>query len=1060
MLSRLNGIFLLAVSVVLISVAGFAQTNAELSGVVTDESGAVVPKAQITVTNTDTGADRSVTSDDKGRYVAPQLPPGSYQVSVNAPGFESLIRKGITLTVGQGAVLNLAMKVGAVSEQVTVTADAPLVNTSSSSVSGVVEEKRIEELPLNGRDFTQLALVEAGVVSARNTDSTTTKGFGTRLVMAGSRADQTTWLLDGTNIKSMANLGTPGSASGVMLGVDAIREFQVLTSNYSAEFGGTSGGVINLVSKSGTNQYHGSAYEFLRNDNVDARNFFDRDKAEFKRNQFGASFGGPIRKDKAFFFGNWEGLRERLGLTRVPAVPDVNAHNGILPGSATAVPIAPSTKPFLDLWPLPNGAPILNQNGTPSGFGQDFFPANQTTNENYVVARGDYRMNDKQALFSRFTLDQGDKSAPDDLPLVNTAAVTRTRYVTLQHDFVISPLFLATTRIAYNRTLLGSNVVLNATFPANLYLFSKRIAPSITFPGIGTAILGPNDRNLLHTAQNLYQIDENLIYTHGAHTMKFGFDFQKNDLNSDPGGREGGSISYASISDFLQDKTLQTLTVGVPGSSAQRSWRQQVYAGYFQDDWKLRSNLIVNLGVRYEPFSVPTEKWGRIAVIKDWVTATQFQTNVPYWNNPSKKNFAPRVGFAWDPSGNGKTAVRGGFGLFFVDLMGGFYRAIGSRDPPFYALVQNSLGGNLATAPADVARVGPTLLTPILNPQTFFQIAQYNLNPSYEMKMNLAVERELPGNMSVSLGYIGGRGFHLWRILSANAIPSTFIGDREFVAPPPPGTLTVDPRRINKNVGTGSINYSDAQSFYNGMQLSVKKRLSRGLQIQGSYNWSKNIDDSTTGILATDYLEGDSSRPYNKNADRGLSALNVSQNFVFNGLYSLPAPHNLGFASKLFEGWQVSGIFTASSGVPFSTTVSGYNALDLTRTAGGQRPDLVAGTKPSSLIIGDPNHYFDTSGFVQAAPNFYGNAGRNILIGPGLENFDFSLAKSTPLHLNEGSHLDFRADFFNLLNRANFKNPLAVVFNASNRQAVGTAGRISATSTPSRELQFSLRLVF
>ena len=381
---------------------GMAQTTATVSGVVTDESGGVLPAVQLAITNAGTGIQRTFTTDTSGRFVVFQLPPGSYKLAATLAGFETLVRDEITLTVGQIATLNLSMKVGSVTEQVTVTADAPLVNTGTSAVSGVVEEKRIEQLPLNGRDFSQLPLVQPGVSAVRNGDVVVSKGYGTRISMGGSRPDQTAWLLDGTNIRSVSNFGTPGSAAGLMLGVDAVREFQVLTSDYGAELGGTSGGVVNMVSKAGTNDFHGTVYEYLRNSDLDARNFFDRVRPAFKRNQFGASLGGRIKKDKMFFFGNYEGLRQRQGITAVSTVPDADVHQAS---------VAPAIRPYLDLWPLPNG-PRLG-----GGIGTLYAPANSPINENYFLARVDHHIGDRQSIFARVTFDQGDLTSPDAVPI-------------------------------------------------------------------------------------------------------------------------------------------------------------------------------------------------------------------------------------------------------------------------------------------------------------------------------------------------------------------------------------------------------------------------------------------------------------------------------------------------------------------------------------------------------------------------------------------------------------------------------------------------------------------
>jgi carboxypeptidase family protein/TonB-dependent receptor-like protein len=1043
---------------------GIAQTTtATLSGVLSDETGAVLPGAHVVVMNTDTGVQRTASTDEKGLFQLADLPPGPYKVTVSLAGFETLVRDGITLAVGQRADLKLAMKVGAVTERVTVTEEAPVVNTSNSSVSGVVEEKRIQELPLNGRDFSQLPMVEAGVFAMRNSDSSNPgKGYGMHISMGGSRANQTLWLLDGSNINTGTAFGTPGSAAGVMLGVDAVQEFQVLTSGYGAEMGGTSGGVINMISKSGTNNLHGSLFEFLRNSDLDARNFFDVERPPFKRNQFGGSLGGAIKKDKTFFFGNYEGLRQRLGVTIVDTVPDVNVHNGLIPapgGGLQQVAVAPEIVPYLALWPMPNG-PELG-----GGLASLSLSPSSPVTENFFVVRVDHHISDNQSLFSRFTYDQGNVSSPDAVPITSTQTAMHSRFATVQHDHIVSPQFLMTTRIAYNRTLVGFDETPLIAYPSSLNLMLPGYLPEISFPG--STKMGPKGQNIGGRAQNRYDFQEGFQYTHGTHAMKFGAEIQHVgvNLNSQSSGANG-TFTWNTLQGFLLDSRFASFAAVAPGSSPNRSLVQYVYGFYFQDDWKMRPNFTWNLGVRYDPFSVPKEKYGRIATLSDWVTATVMQSDIPIFKNPSKKNMSPRVGFAWDPKGDGKNAVRAGIGMFYQMFNSSDYYSTASQNSPFYGATA-SVFGNLASAVADMAKAGPPLLTPVLDANSQPKLIQWDMNAPYEIKFNFSLERQLPGNLSVSAGYVGDRGIHLLDRSDVNDVLPITVNGRAFVVAGTP--------RPNRKMGVGAMEASDAQSFYNALQVQVKKRLSHGFQIQGSYTWSKNIDDNTTSNQATDYSvggNGNRSQERDTKVDRGLSSLHQSQTLVINGTYALPSPAQSGLFSTILGGWQIASIFSTNTGTPFSVYVSGRNAPDQSRYTGVQHPELFAGRSFSSMVTGDPNGYIDVTNFVLPPPappgfpagsGFYGNAGRNILISPGLINLDFSLQKSMPLKIREGSRLEFHADFFNLFNRANFAIPYGTqlaVINPTTGAYIPGAGRITSTVTASRQLQFGLKLRF
>ena len=555
--------------------------------------------------------------------------------------------------------------------------------------------------------------------------------------------------------------------------------------------------------------------------------------------------------------------------------------------------------------------------------------------------------------------------------------------------------------------------------------------------------------------QNIWQGSQSFQYVHGAHTVRFGLDVQRQNYNQyRSAGANEGSFGWSSLTSFLTDARLQSFGVTAAGAdqTEPRTWSQWVYGAYFQDDWKVLRKLTLNLGVRYEPFSVPTEKHNRYATELNWATATTLLTNLPLWKNPSDRNVSPRVGVAWDPTGDGKTAVRAGFGIFFVDLLDTYYGTPGQLNPPFFGQVSTVLG-NLATSVSDVAGATAAALSTVLNPHSSVTLIQYDLRPSYEIKCNLSIERQLPGDVSVVAAFVAGRGVHLWRTQSIDYAPSTIVNGRPYVAP---GTPT-----INAGTGQGSIHVSDGQSFYNALQLEVKKRLSHRLQMQAAYTWSKNIDDGTYGGVSGIGNEGSTSQPDNPKADRGLSGLDQAQTFVLNGIYQLPSPVQSGFMTYLVNGWQLSEIFTANSGEPFSVFMSGTNVPNGIAATGQQHPDLAPGFNSGNIITGNPNQWFNPAAFVLPPVGYYGNAGRNILMGPQLFDLDFNLAKSFKVGWAEKQHLDFKVDVFNTLNHPNFAIPSSTqVLNPTTDAYIAGAGKITKTVTTARQLQLSMRFVF
>jgi hypothetical protein len=605
-------------------------------------------------------------------------------------------------------------------------------------------------------------------------------------------------------------------------------------------------------------------------------------------------------------------------------------------------------------------------------------------------------------------------------------------------------------------------------------------------------------------------MSEALSYSIGNQTMKFGGSFSHVGFNnSGPAAGAFGSFTWPTLEAFLTDQNLSSLQSEVPNADTARTVRQNIYGFYFQDDWRMRSNLTLNLGIRYEPWTSPTEKWGRVSTIKDWPTATQFSHpstdgTDSYFDSPGETTFSPRVGVAWDVNGDGKTAVRAGAGIFHIMLLSPYLNTVTRKNPPNAGtLVQSNPGVNFAGADEYVGSRELTIRSVNLTPTTFSEAIQFDLDPMYEFKFNASVEREVMRDLSVSLGYVGSRGNHLTVKSDWNAIFPTLVNGRAFV--------DASFGRPNPRNGVITGTTSDGKSFYNALSIEVKKRLSAGFQVQTVYTWSKNVDDSSTGLGNSDFGEGLITQPYNHRADRGPASTNIGQNFVVNGLWELPSPTGSALARGFLGGWRISGILRAASGVPVGPTLSASgngSAPDLRRTPSEEHPELMPGRDVASMTsgtfqgcaatagvsgyepgqkLGTPDLYFDpcaftrpeftyrtTQGAIVTVPagsnaalpsgatvisGFYGNVGRNIIVGPGFLNADLSLMKAFPVGLGEGVRLQFQADLFNIANHPNFGRPTGRTTTLTTGKVSTNAGKITSASAE-RQMQFGLKLVF
>jgi carboxypeptidase family protein/TonB-dependent receptor-like protein len=1024
---RVNQLLLSLAWLILLGCAVKAQQNtAELTGVVTDSAGAVLVSARITVRQPLTGLTRETHTNSAGLYTFAQLPLGGYTVTASQTGFQTEISENIELSVGQRARLDFNLRVGAISSEAVVTSGVSQVETQSAALSSVMDSDSIRELPLNGRDIVQLALLKPGVTPSRRTSDSA--GSGVQLSIGGRRPNQISFVLDQTDIND-GNNNTPGSVSGVLLGVDTLQEFRVLTNGYSAEYGRSAGGVISAVTRSGDNQWHGSAFEFLRNSAFDAKNFFDpvgQKIPHFARNQFGGVLSGPIVRNRTFFLASYEGLRQRLGITNQAVVPNAAARNGEIP-KLPKITVAQAVSGYLNLIPLPNGA------GFDDGTGRFISSASNLDDEDFVAGRIDHRFSDKTSIFGRYTFNNARVQVPDNLQLFTSVTASRNQYTTVQLTHIFNERLLNNVRFSYNRST-------NRTTPEAL----RSIDPALSFfPGLplgqisvtGLFSLGPSRFGPSFNELNLFQAGDDLSWAAGRHSLKIGFDQREIYLPTSRPQSPYGFYQFNSLANFLS-AIPNSVELALPGAEAVRRWRQSMTAAYIQDDFRLSRRLTLNAGLRYERTSIPHEVDGLEANVRNPLADTTTTVGRLY-KNPSNLNFAPRLGLAWDPFGDGKTSVRAGFGVFFDPLWTDFYANAANRTPPFYTLgsVRNPVFPNAAAVSSSPNFVLGRQDTLVYEPQ----------NP-YSLHTNLSIQREVVKGGTLTVAFIRQRGLHEVRLIDQNqAIPIIQADGRKFF----PANSVVR----NPNFSGIRHKTTDGQSSYNGLQTAFEYRRSKYLSFSASYTWSKAIDDGS--IVTTQGGDNDLPQdPDSRAAERGLSNYDLRHYFV--SYVTTELPHFVG-PKWLTAGWQFNAISTLASGNPFSVVV-GFDQANARFQAGTspQRPDLVAGNSINP-ILGGPNKYFDPSAFALPAPGYYGNLGRNTLIGPGLGALD--LAANKTFRLRERLNLQFRTEVFNFLNHPNFSVPSQrTIFSSTG--AVGSAGLITTTRTSSRQLQFGLKLTF
>jgi len=1067
--------------------SGWAQATATISGTVVDTSDAAVRGATVTVKSLETGATRVVSTDEVGSYTVLSLPVGPQAVKVEKAGFKAIVRSGINLQVGQNAMVNFQLEVGEIVQELKVTEDVGIVNTTTALVSGVVGEREVKDLPLNGRSFDNLITLNPGATNCNAIKSANTStSDGNTFSVAGRRTGENLFLLNDIEYTGSSQLAvTPGGVSGYLLGIDAVREFNVLTDTYSAEYGKRAGAQVMIVTQSGTNALHGTLFEFLRNSALDARNFFAQTSAPpFRQNQFGGLLGGPLEKNRWFMFGDYEGFRQALAQAGVAAVPDAPARQGLIPNSAgvytRVANLDPAMLPYMSLWPQPNG-PELLVNGLPSGTALSYNNPRQKIREDFGTLRSDYTLRERDSLSVSYTIDDGNSLIPLADPLFASYTTLRSQVASLHETHVFSPQILNTALVGFSRAGFSLNSSLLASFPSNLSFVTGEGPGGIIVNGgatttgaSGITSAGPNNAAGVWNRRNLYTYADNLQLDKGIHQLSLGIWFQRLQDNEDTGSRRLGVATFSSLTRLLQGAVNQFQVIPDPN---ELGWRSLFGAFYVEDTIRLRPNFTLRTGIRDEFTTGWNEVSGRAA--NYLASGGVLETNPmvgrsAFTQNNARRLLGPRIGLAWDPFRKGRTAFRAGFGTYYsiLDALSFLLNSL----PPFNGSVAYSnvpLASVLPVTPGvpPPPSCGPNLSTGCVTyaPQGIQPNAQ---TPTVE-EWNFTLEQQLSPNTAVRVSYVGSHGYHGLLSIDPNSIPAQICASSSgCVSGGTPGTtkgkvpqgaqyIPVE-SRPNPYLSGGFFWHSEGNSSYNALQTDFTHRLSHDVQLRANYTWSKNLDMNSglTGAQAQNQAQMILDRN-DLRRDWGLSALNIKNQASISGEYELPFGRgkpwlgNAGGAeSKLVSGWQLNGIATLLSGFPFTPQI-GSNRSGDGDTRNPDRPS-VNPAFTGQVLQNSPNQWFNPNAFILPTPGTYGNLGRETLTGPGLAEIDISLFKNTAL--TDRLNLQFRAECFNLLNHANFGTPNAIVF--SSGAISPTAGLITATATTSRQIQFGLKLMF
>ena len=1078
--------------------SGSAQEIAgSIRGTVLDASGGVVSGARVVARQTETGLERRATSDSQGTFILVELPVGHYRLEAEAKGFQKFVQLGISLDVNQTATVTIRLAVGMPTQEVRVQADASLVETTVTSLGKTVGERDVLDLPLNGRNFSQLGLLQPGVVPITPglAEAGGSLRSGQAYAVNGQRPESNNFLIDGAN-----NFSGVDGGFVIQPPIDSIVEFRILTHTANAEFGHSTGSTTNVITRTGTNNSHGAAWEFLRNDAMDAKSFFAKSVELLKRNQFGATIGGPIKRDKTFFFGYYEGLRNRQGVTSSATVPtalekqgdysqNFDANGNLIPliNEFTNQQFPGNKLPFVDpvsaavaaLFPLPNN---------PSQ-GANAFTTTETLRQNndQFGLRVDHYLTSRDVLNFRYVFTQGDTTDPlstsgANVPGFPVGEAQRAQNFVAQETHTFSPTVTTVARLSFLRNKFLFDEHLNHTTPASLgFQYTPQLAAALGPPfvqvagyaSVGDPITGPRN-----TYENALDLSGSVTWIHGRHEMKFGAGYGHDQINVLFGIATNGFFVFAP---FPVTDAFASFLIGQPvfflqgGGDPSRGLRGNDLNFYGQDTYKITSRLTLNAGLRYElPFPY-TEIRNRQNLFEPGLQSKIFPTapvGLVYPGDPGvpaglipaeKKAFAPRVGLGWDPRGNGQWLVRTAYGIFYDSYYAGQGGPLQTPNsaPPFLQTPQRSFP--VASFADPFGGVNP-FNGGFAQPMTLLTLDKH-LRLPYAQDWNLNIQRSFGGDWLLEAGYVGTKGTKLPRFIEGN--PAAFI----------PGQSTennVDQRRLHSgctlaqpspcNFASVGLIAGIANSNYNALEMSLKKRFSHGLSFLASYTLSKTIDDVSSFNItgsASQSVAGENDlaqNPFDLAAERGRSMFDARHRFVLSYQWNLPFwKHPQSWYERILGNWQVNGITTLMSGTPFTV----YDSQDVSLQGGAPEISGFSSSRPN--LIGNPNagphttaEWFNKSAFQQLFPvpngptQFFGNEGRNMVQGPGYQQWDFSAFKNIPIR--ESRSLQLRGEFFNVFNHANFRLP-------NNDISSPNFGKISE-ALPGRLVQLALKFLF